>query len=221
MSALTTLRGAAAPLFEADIDTDAIAPMARDPATGVAPAGVRSQEELARRLFGRRRWKPDGSPEPGFVLNRPPFDRARFLVAGRNFACGSSRETAATMLSAFGIRCVIAPSFGGIFTDNCFRNHMLPLQLEAPVVEELAGLAADGRDFLLDLHACTLVPDGAAPVSFALPSFRREMLLRGADEIEVTLARASAIAAWQAQARRERPWEWTSDDPDAGRPAAR
>jgi 3-isopropylmalate/(R)-2-methylmalate dehydratase small subunit len=212
VSALTTLRGPAAPLFEADIDTDAIAPMARDPVTGVAPAGIRSQEELARRLFGRRRWRPDGSAEPAFVLNRPPFDRARFLVAGRNFACGSSRETAATMLSAYGIRCVIAPSFGGIFTDNCFRNHMLPLQLDAPVVEKLASLAADGRDFFLDLHACTLVPGDAAPITFALPSFRRDMLLQGADEIEVTLARASAIDAWQAQARRERPWEWSPDD---------
>ena len=210
MSALQTLRGPAAPLFEADVDTDAIAPMARDPATGVAPAGVRSQEELARRLFGRRRFRADGGVEPGFVLNTPPFDRARFLVAGRNFACGSSRETAATMLSAFGIRCVIAPSFGGIFTDNCFRNHMLPLQLDTAVVEELARIAADGRDFVLDLHACTLTPGGAAPIAFALPSFRRDMLLQGADEIAVTLSRASAIDAWQAKARSERPWEWIS-----------
>ena len=208
MSALTTLRGPAAPLFESDIDTDAIAPMARDPVTGVAPAGIRSQEELARRLFGRRRRRADGSPEPSFVLNQPPFDRACFLVAGRNFACGSSRETAATMLSAYGIRCVIAPSFGGIFADNCFRNHMLPLQLDESVVQELARLAADGRDFVLDLHACTLAPGGAAPIAFALPSFRRDMLLHGADEIEVTLARASAIDAWQARARNERPWEW-------------
>jgi 3-isopropylmalate/(R)-2-methylmalate dehydratase small subunit len=208
MSALITLRGSAAPLFEADIDTDAIAPMARDPATGVAPAGVRSQEELARRLFGRRRWKGDGSADTSFVLNRAPFDDARFLIAGRNFACGSSRETAATMLSAFGIRCVIAPSFGGIFTDNCFRNHMLPLQLDAKVVEELSRLASDGREFTLDLNDCTVTPDGAAPIRFALPSFRRDMLLRGADEIEVTLSRAAAIDAWQAKARSDRPWEW-------------
>jgi 3-isopropylmalate/(R)-2-methylmalate dehydratase small subunit len=209
MNALVTLRGPAAPLLEADINTDTIAPLVRA-ASGQQPAGIRSEAELAQRLFGPRRYLADGSPNPEFVLNRPPFDRARFLVAGPNFACGSSRETAATMLKAFGIRCVIAPGFGLIFRDNCFRNHMLPLALEWSTVQELAALAADGRDFVLDLQACTLTPQGSTPVGFELPAFRRELLLQGADEVQVTLGRADAIAAWQQRARTERPWEWNA-----------
>lgn len=208
MSALTILRGPAAPLLESDVDTDAIAPMARDATTGMAPAGVRSQEELARRLFGRRRWRDDGTPNPEFVLNRPPFDKARFLVAGRNFACGSSRETAATMLSAFGIRCVIAVSFGGIFMDNCFRNHMLPLALPEETVARLGEAAATGGEFELDVEAALLKPPQGEPVRIELPTFRRNMLLQGIDEVQATLARAGDIDAWQAAARNARPWEW-------------
>jgi 3-isopropylmalate/(R)-2-methylmalate dehydratase small subunit len=212
MSALTTLAGPAAAMLQADINTDTIAPLVRGQA-GPQPAGIRSDEELARRLFGPWRYRPDGSPEPDFVLNRPPFDQARFLVAGPNFACGSSRETAATMLRAFGIRCVIAPSFGLIFHDNCFRNHMLPLALDWQVVRELGALAERGADFHLDVAAGTLTPEGGSPVHFSLPAFRRDLLLQGADEVQLTLARSDAISAWQERARSERPWEWTAPRP--------
>lgn len=207
MNALATLSGPAAPLLKSDINTDTIAPLVRGQA-GPQPAGIRSEEELAQRLLGPWRYRADGSPEPEFVLNRPPFTQARFLLAGPNFACGSSRETAATMLKAFGIRCVIAPSFGLIFHDNCFRNHMLPLQLPWDVVQELGALAADGRPFHLDVAAGTLTPEDGAAVRFQLPAFRRDLLLRGTDEVELTLGRAEAIAEWQAQAKAQRPWEW-------------
>jgi 3-isopropylmalate/(R)-2-methylmalate dehydratase small subunit len=207
MNALTTLEGRAAALLKADINTDTIAPLVRGLA-GPQPAGIRSDGELAQRLFGPWRYRSDGSPDPDFVLNRPPFDRARFLLAGPNFACGSSRETAATMLKAFGIRCVIAPSFGLIFHDNCFRNHMLPLTLDWRVVQELGALAERGASFHLDVAAGTLTPPGGEPVRFSLPAFRRDLLLQGTDEVELTLTRAEAISAWQRRARDERPWEW-------------
>lgn len=207
MSALATLSGPAAALLQADINTDTIAPLVRGQA-GPQPAGIRSEAELAARLFGPWRYRPDGSSDPAFVLNQPPFDQARFLVAGPNFACGSSRETAATMLKAFGIRCVIAPSFGLIFHDNCFRNHMLPLALDAAIVQRLGAAAAAGATFHLDVAAGTLAPEGGEAVHFTLPTFRRDMLLRGADEVEVTLGRSAAIDAYQAQARAARPWEW-------------
>lgn len=209
MNALVTLDGPAAALLKADINTDTIAPLVRGLA-GPQPAGIRSQEELAQRLFGPWRYRPDGSADPDFVLNRPPFDQARFLVAGPNFACGSSRETAATMLKAFGIRCVIAPSFGLIFHDNCFRNHMLPLALDWSVVQELGALAERGVSFHLDVAAGTLTPGGGSPVRFSLPAFRRDLLLQGRDEVDLTLSRADAIAAWQQRAQAERPWEWSA-----------
>lgn len=207
MTALVTLSGPAAAILKPDINTDTIAPLVRG-TSGPQPAGIRTQAELAQRLFGPWRYAADGSENPDFVLNQSPFRQAKFLLAGPNFACGSSRETAATMLDAFGIRCVIAPSFGLIFHDNCFRNHMLPLVMDWATVQGLAQLAADGAPFELDLQACTLTPPGGHAFAFSLPSFRRDMLLQGADEVAVTLARERQISAYQSQARAARPWEW-------------
>lgn len=209
MEALRHLTGPAAALPQADINTDTIAPLVRG-GTGVQPAGIRSQEELAARLFGPWRYRADGSEEPGFVLNREPFRQARFVVAGPNFACGSSRETAATMLKAFGIRCVIAPGFGGIFQDNCWRNGMLPLVLDQGVVDRLLARAQEGAAFTVDVEQCCLHVEGEAPIAFSIPTFRRDMLLAGADEVEVTLARSAQIQAWQDAARAQRPWEWAT-----------
>lgn len=206
MSALIKLCGPAAPLPLPDINTDIIAPLVRR-ADGQQPVGLRSREELAQRLFGPWRYRADGEENPDFVLNREPFRKARFLVAGPNFACGSSRETAATMLEAFGIRCVIAPSFGQIFYDNCFRNHMLPLAVDSATAERLAELAAGGENFELDMAAMALhLPDGQH-LTFSLPRFRRAMLLEGRDEVEVTLSRLSAIDAYRAHVASSRPWE--------------
>jgi 3-isopropylmalate/(R)-2-methylmalate dehydratase small subunit len=209
MTALRTLTGPAAPLLQADINTDTIAPLVRGHG-GPQPAGFRSQAELARRLFGPWRYGADGTENPDFVLNRPPFRQARFLLAGPNFACGSSRETAATMLNAFGIRCVIAPSFGLIFHDNCFRNHMLALVLDGAEVQALGAVAASGVDFHLDLEACTLRAGNGPSLAFTLPAFRRDLLLQGSDEISLTLARSPEITHYQQRVRDARPWELLS-----------
>jgi 3-isopropylmalate/(R)-2-methylmalate dehydratase small subunit len=207
MSALIELRGTAAAMLTPNINTDTIAPLVRS-GSGPQPAGIRSEAELAQRLFGPWRYEADGSEKPDFVLNRPPFREARFVIGGPNFACGSSRETAVTMLKAFGVRCVIAPSFGQIFQDNCFRNHMLPLVMDWEVVRHLGALAADGAEFMLDMEASTLTPPDGRAISFSLPVFRREMLMQGADEVAITLARSDGILAWQQAARAQRPWEW-------------
>jgi len=205
MSALVTLEGPAAPLFEPDVNTDSIAPLFRA-ADGAAKSGERTRDELARNLFANRRFNRDGTATD-FVLNQPLFRYAHFLIGGPNFACGSSRETAATMLSAFGIRCVIAPSFAGIFFDNCFRNYLLPLTLDIELVENLAQQAATGANFALDVERGILTPPHGAPIAFTLPAFRRELLLSGADEITVTLKRSSEIATYEAAAKQLRPWE--------------
>jgi 3-isopropylmalate/(R)-2-methylmalate dehydratase small subunit len=206
MNALVTLDGSAAPLFEADVNTDTIAPLYRESKGGAAKAGERTQDELAHNLFRNRRFDDAGNELP-FILNQRPFRNAQFLIGGPNFACGSSRETAATMLAAFGIRCVIAPSIAGIFFDNCFRNGMLPLTLEQGVVEDLARQAANGAAFKLDIASGILTPPQSAPIAFTLPAFRREALLTGADEIAVTLTRSADIAAYRTHVRCERPWE--------------
>ena len=208
MAALTTLVGPAATLLKPDINTDTIAPThrRRSKTGGPLVGSGDGQADLADALFGTWRYDEAGNENADFVLNRAPFRQAKFLLAGPNFACGSSRETAATMLGAFGIRCVVAPSFGLIFFDNCFRNHMLPLVMEWEAVQALGAQAETGAPFALDVAAQTLTPPDGKPIVFALPAFRRDLLLTGGDEVAVTLSRADAIAAYQAEAKRTRPW---------------
>ncbi len=206
MTALVTLQGVAASLMKSDINTDTIAPLVRA-GQGLQPAGIRSSSELAQRLFGPWRYAADGQENPDFVLNQKPFREAKFLIAGDNFACGSSRETAATMLQAFGIRCVIAPSFGLIFKDNCFRNHMLPLVLPSDDIEKLSVMATRQEQFSLDLTDGTLKTSSGFEISFSLPLFRQEMLLNGTDEVSTTLHREQAIHRYEADVAQSRPWE--------------
>jgi 3-isopropylmalate/(R)-2-methylmalate dehydratase small subunit len=130
MTALTILTGPAAPLLIDNINTDLIAPMYRPAQAGTLRGLGANRADLAGMLFAGWRYDTQDREIPEFVLNRAPFRNARFLLAGANFGCGSSRDTAALMLSAFGIRCVAAPSFGEIFRDNCFKAGMLPLALE-------------------------------------------------------------------------------------------
>ena len=206
MTPLIELTGPAAALHRPDINTDIIAPLVRGK-DGQQPVGLRSQNELAARLFGPWRYLSDGREDPTFVLNRQPFRNAKFLIAGPNFACGSSRETAATMLNAFGIRCVIAPSFGQIFHDNCFRNGMLPLELAPPVVAHLAAIAERGGHFTLDLRDSVLRASDGVEVRFELPLFRRQLLLSGRDEVAATLDKQDAIDAYRSRVLAARPWE--------------
>jgi 3-isopropylmalate/(R)-2-methylmalate dehydratase small subunit len=206
VTALVTLKGIAASLMLSDINTDTIAPLVRA-GQGLQPAGIRSSSELAQRLFGPWRYAEDGQENADFVLNKTPFREAKFLIAGDNFACGSSRETAATMLQAFGIRCIIAPSFGLIFKDNCFRNHMLPLVLPSNVIEKLSAMAQREDEFLLNLTDCTLKTASGFAIEFSLPIFRQEMLLKGTDEVSTTLNREQAINQFEAVVSKSRPWE--------------
>ena len=210
MTALVTLNGNAASLLLSDINTDTIAPLVRSN-QGLQPAGIRSNTELAQRLFGPWRYTSDGQENPEFVLNKPPFRQAKFLIAGENFACGSSRETAATMLKAFGIRCIIAPSFGLIFKDNCFRNHMLPLVLPKEEVDKLSLMAMHEENFSLDLSDCTLKTESNYSISFSLPNFRKEMLINGSDEVATTLNREQLISQYEASASKLRPWQLLSE----------
>jgi 3-isopropylmalate/(R)-2-methylmalate dehydratase small subunit len=211
MPSLRQVSGPAAPMLKANITTDSIAPLYRPSRVGQPrPGGGMSQEEMAQQFFATARWDKQDRPLQDFILNRPPYTEARFILSGANFACGSSRETAVTFLHAFGIRCVVAPSFGQIFYDNCFRNGVLPLIQPMEMVERLAEQSGNGAPFALDVEAGTLtIPDGTV-IRFELPTFRRDALITGADEVTVTLQHEAAIAAWQAKARQARPWAYPS-----------
>lgn len=206
-------RGIAAPLPVANINTDAIIPS----------AFLRSESaDLARGLFGRWRFDESGAERPDFVLNRPPFRCAEILFAGENFGCGSSREAAVWALQRFGIRCVAAPSFADIFLENALRNGLLAATIGAA---DLAGIAAalqanpEEAWVDVDLERQTLTRGNTLRIAFAIPEFRREALMRGDDDIAVTLRHAASIEAHLAADRARRPWLHRAITPPPGDPA--
>ena len=206
MEPFTTLRAIAAPLLRENVDTDVIIRIERLIGT-VTPAG------LGPYCFGALRFRPDGSEQPDIILNRAPYRRAQILLAGANFGCGSSREGAVWALQGMGFRCVIAPSFGDIFFNNCFQNGLLPVQLDGAAVRDLARQveAAPERNLVtVSLEAREVIAPDGTRLPFAVEALRRDMLLTGLDAIGVTLQREPEIAAFQARDRKRRPWVYLS-----------
>jgi 3-isopropylmalate/(R)-2-methylmalate dehydratase small subunit len=202
MQAFTRVEGIAAALLRDNIDTDTI----------IASRDITSpsREGFADKLFAPWRYLGPGGPEnPDFVLNQAPWRHASILIAGSNFGCGSSREMAVWALQQFGIRCVIAPSFGAIFRDNCVRNSLLPLTLPAEQVVMLARVAqASAQRWVVDLQSCTLQATGCNPLTFDFAAHDRDQLLAGLDAIDLTWQRREQIDAFEAADRLARPWMW-------------
>ena len=204
MDKFTVLRGKAVPMMRANINTD-------DIISAQAMAG--KVERIGERLFTGWRFDLNGDKRPEFILNTPRYDGARILVAGINFGCGSSREAAVWALTDYGIRCVIAPSYGEIFHDNSFQNGLLPIVLDEPEVRRIAVAieCAAVPEMIIDLTSCRIVlPDGAE-IPFAIPDERRAALLVGMDELDVLLGRIPDLDAFQLTDRIARRWVW----PDA------
>ena len=196
MTPFTTLTAIAAYYAKPNVDTDLIIRVER--------CAQVPRNQLGPYAFEMARFLPDGSENPDFVLNRAPWREARILVGAENFGCGSSREMAVWALAGLGIRCVIAPSFGQIFFDNCFQNGVLAIRVPADAHAALAKRAADPQ-------ACTFTVDLAAQkinsdIPFDVDPLRKKMLLRGLDEIGLTLSREADIAAFQQRDRAARPW---------------
>jgi 3-isopropylmalate/(R)-2-methylmalate dehydratase small subunit len=198
----TTLTGAAAPYLEENVSTNVIS-VQRPHGDDAAALDPRDE------LFSGLRFDAAGNERPDFVLNRPEFRDARFMIAGANFGCASSREAAVTALVAFGIRSVIAPSFGDIFFSNCFKFGVLPILLPADDVLALAAEAAPGAPaalFSADLAKNELVSPSGRRLAIPLPAFRRQQLLQGLDEVELTLRKTDAIARFHRSSAARRPW---------------
>jgi 3-isopropylmalate/(R)-2-methylmalate dehydratase small subunit len=204
MDKFSVLRGKAVPMMRANINTD-------DIISAQAMAG--KVERIGERLFTGWRFDLNGDKRPEFILNTPRYDGARILVGGINFGCGSSREAAVWALTDYGIRCVIAPSYGEIFHDNSYQNGLLPIVLDEPEVRHIAAAieCAAVPEMIIDLTRCQIVlPDGAE-IPFAIPAERRAALLVGMDELDVLLGRMPDLDAFQRMDRVARPWVW----PDA------
>lgn len=202
------VRGIAAPLLLDNIDTDTISPAARRSSYGKARAIVDTPEVLAETLFAGIRYDNQDKEVEGFVLNQAGYRQAAVLVTGRNFGCGSSRETAVDMLFHFGIRAVIALSFGDIFFNNCFAKGVVPVVVDKVTRDTLAkqALPNNGAGFLVDvkkLQVCA--PDGQC-FGFHLPKLRQRQLVEGLDEIGVSLGYRDEIRRFQKAQKVTHPW---------------
>jgi len=200
MDKFLKLSAVAAPFLKKNVDTDLIIRIER--CTGMP------KEELGKYAFEMVRFLSDGAENPEFILNQPRYRGAQILVCGEFFGTGSSREVAVWALASFGIRCVIAPSFGQIFFNNCFQNGLLAIVLPQAAVDALANSAAApaAKPFTVDLESQTI--NGS--VRFDIAPRNRKMLLEGLDEIGLTQAMEPKIAAFQAADRKRRPWIYPS-----------
>ncbi len=201
MRAFTICEGYAAPIMRNNIDTDLIIRIER--------IAKLKRGELGPWAFEAIRYLADGAEDPSFVLNQAPFRKAQILISGANFGCGSSREMAVWSIEEFGIRCIIAQSYGDIFFGNCLQNGVLPITLERNQIDALAKVAASGATVKVDLHTCTISTVATGAIPFAFPETQREALLTGLDEVNQTLKIVSQIDRFQQQDRRARPWAYT------------
>ena len=199
MEKFTILRGVAAPMMMTNIDTDAIIP-----SQWVSDM----KADLGEKLFADWRYEPDGSEKPDFVLNQPRYRKSRILVAGKNFGCGSSREMAVWALMRFGIKCVIAPSFSDIFTENSFQNGLLPVVLPEKQVEAAARMLADAQlpEMTVDLEQGRVELPDHTYVLFSISQERRMSMLEGLDELGLLLRYRTQVDAFQKSDRADRFW---------------
>ena len=199
MEKFEKLTAIAAPMPLINIDTDMIIPKQF--------LKTIKRSVLCVSAFHEMRYNLDGSENPDFVLNHEAYKDANILVAGDNFGCGSSREHAPWALLDFGIRCVISTSFADIFYNNSFKNGLLPVILPVDQVDALFDYvqANEGSQVTVDLESMT-VSAGEHRFAFDLDEFRRECLLKGLDEIGLTLEHAEAIRQYEQQRAQVTPW---------------
>ena len=192
MEAFVRHTGMVLPLDRVNVDTDQIIPkqfLKRIERTG-----------FGEFLFFDWRYRNNGQPNPEFELNRPGYGGATILVAGRNFGCGSSREHAPWALHDYGFRAIIAPSFADIFYNNCCKNGLLPVTLPEETVKALLQKAQSqpGYRMTVDLEAQEVRDDNGFCAPFTVDPFRRDCMLRGLDDIGLTLQHEADITAFEA-----------------------
>lgn len=197
MRKFTTLEGIPAPLNEANVDTDAILP--------ARFLLLLDKVGFGKHLFNERR------RDKNFVLNTPPYDTAEILVAGPRFGIGSSREHAVWALSDFGIRCIIAPSFGDIFFANCTKNGILPICLAVDEHVKIMDAAINKDVVNIDLKAQKITV-GSHIIPFDVSPYHKDALLLGLDEIGSILANdVSDIQDFETKQHQTQPWLYLSD----------
>ena len=209
MQSFTVLDGLVAPMDRANVDTDLIIP--KQFLKSIKRSG------FGPNLFDELRYLDEGAPgqdcskrpiNPDFPLNQERYQGASILLARENFGCGSSREHAPWALEDYGFRCIIAPSYADIFYNNCFKNGLLPIVLDAQVVDRLFGqmYANEGYRLTVDLGRQVVSTPSGEEYDFQVDAFRKHCLLHGLDDIGLTLQSADAIRAFESQWREKSPW---------------
>lgn len=209
MQAFTQHTGIVAPLDRPNVDTDAIIP--KQFLKSIKRSG------FGPNAFDDWRYLDEGGPDidndgrktnPEFILNQSPYDKATILLARENFGCGSSREHAVWALDDFGFRAVIAPSFADIFFNNSFKNGLLPIALDADVVDDLFKRVSttSGLQISIDLETQSVSVDGEKLADFEIDDFRKHCMLNGLDDIALTLQHAEEIKAYENSRKQTAPW---------------
>ncbi len=206
MDAFTQLDGLVAPMDRANVDTDQIIPkqyLKSIKRTGFGDYLFDAWRFLDQGTIGMTPNERQLNRE--FALNLPEYQGASILIARDNFGCGSSREHAVWALKEFGFRAVLAPSFADIFFGNCFKNGVLPIILPADVLDGFFERVASGLQLTIDLQAQT-VTDGEQVYGFEIDSALKEKMLKGMDDIDLTLAEAQLIRDFEVGHRQRQPW---------------
>lgn len=167
---------------------------------------------FGKHLFHDWRFLEDGTPNPEFELNNPAFNGAKILVAGDNFGCGSSREHAPWAIDDYGFNTIISTSYADIFYNNCFKNGILPIVVDADTLKALMAEINqnEGVAFTVDLETQSLSTPGGLSIRFELDGFRKHNLLNGLDDIGLTLAHTDKIDTYETKHKKTFPWLWAS-----------
>ncbi len=209
MQKFNQVTGIVAPLDRPNVDTDAIIP--KQYLKSIKRSG------FGPNAFDDWRYLDPGEPgmddstrriNPDFILNQAPYDQSKILLARENFGCGSSREHAVWALDDFGFRAVIAPSFADIFFNNSFKNGMLPIVLDAAIVDKLFNqvMAKTGFRITIDLPQQKVITQDGEEYAFEVEAFRKHCLLNGLDDISLTLQHADEIKVYEEKTRQISPW---------------
>ncbi len=203
------LDGLVVPLDRPNVDTDAIIP--KQFLKSIRRSG------FGPNLFDEWRYLDHGEPgmdnsrrkpNPDFVLNAPRYRGAQILLCRENFGCGSSREHAPWALEDYGFRAIIAPSFADIFYNNCFKNGLLPIVLDAKTVDGLfhETFGNEGYRLAIDLEKQVVVTPSGERIGFEVDAFRKHCLIEGLDDIGLTLVHGDEIRAFEDRYRGAQPW---------------
>ncbi len=209
MKSFEVLHGLVAPMDRANVDTDLIIP--KQFLKSIKRSG------FGPNLFDELRYLDQGEPgqdcsdrpvNTDFELNQPRYAGASILLARDNFGCGSSREHAPWALEDYGFRCLIAPSFADIFYNNCFKNGILPIEMDAAIVDQLFQDLYANEGYMLDVDLpaqCIRTPQGQE-IAFEVDAFRKHCLLNGLDDIGLTMESADAIREFEQRWQKQSPW---------------